>query len=114
MIERQHVASDDGPGEGTDEDHRAEHRRDGDARAEDVEVADTCDHHGKVCVPMTGMTARLTAPIVAITAANTAPANAVTANRGDPPSPRRISRQTDPNHQNSAMTARPPVKDVLQ
>ena len=59
---------------------------------------------------MTGMTARLTAPIVAITAANTAPANAVTAKRGDPPSPRRISRHTEPNHQNSAMTARPPVK----
>ena len=50
------------------------------------------------------------APIVAMPAAKTAPANAVTVNRGVPPSPRRIRRQTDPNHQNSAITARPPVK----
>ena len=58
---------------------------------------------------MTGITARLMAPIVAMTAANTAPAVAVTVNRGDPPSPRRIRRQTDPNHQNKATTASPPV-----
>src|SRR3954454_23705465 len=57
---------------------------------------------------MTGITARLTAPIVAMIAANTAPAAAVNVNRGDPPSPRRMRRQTDPSHQNSAMTASPP------
>ena len=37
---RQHVATDDEQGEGTDEDRGAEHRRHRDVRAEDVEVAD--------------------------------------------------------------------------
>ena len=55
-------------------------------------------------MPAIGTNASTIVPTLASADARTAPPNAATVSNGVPPSPRRISRHTEPSHQKSPIT----------